>query len=253
MRSPTVGPEEQMQIPMFGLAPVEMGISGHEEEVLARLRAEPRYGPLFESAFPDHREPIGFDNVIRAIASFERTLISGSSAYDRYVYWDEAESLSASARRGMQLFFSARLGCSQCHAGFNFSGPVNSGTQKAEPVFHNTALYSLDSAGAYPDDNQGLYEHTGVPADMGRFRAPSLRNIALTAPYMHDGSLPTLEAVIGHYAAGGRASQSPLKSPQLRGFAISVAEVEDLVSFLDSLTDRSFVEDPRFRDPWATP
>jgi cytochrome c peroxidase len=245
--------EEQMQIPMFGLTPVEMGITGHEEEVLARLHSEPRYGPLFESAFPDDEGPIRFDNVIRAIASFQRTLISGSSPYDRYVYWDDAGSLSASARRGMRLFFSKRLGCAQCHAGFNFSGPVNAGGRVEEPTFHNTALYSLDPEGSYPADNQGLYEHTGVATDMGRFRAPSLRNIALTAPYMHDGSLATLEAVIEHYAAGGRAPQNPLKSPQLSGFEVSIAETRDLVSFLESLTDRAFLEDPRFRDPWASP
>lgn len=246
--------EEQMVTPMFGVSPIEMGMSGHEDEILSRLQVEPRYGTLFEAAFPESSDPIRFEMVIRAIATFERTLISGDSPYDRYVYWDERSDFSDSARRGMSLFFSERLACSRCHSGFNLSGPVMSADETApEPLFHNTALYDLDGEGAYPEDNQGVYESTRVPEDMGRFRAPSLRNIARTAPYMHDGSLPTLEAVIDHYARGGRASESPLKSPELKGFELTKEETQDLVSFLESLTDQRFLEDPRFQNPWKTP
>lgn len=245
--------EEQMEIPMFAVKPVEMGISGHEEEVVNRLLEEPRYLALFHEAFPEEPAPVTLDHAILAIASFERTLISGSSPYDRYVYWDDRESLSDAARRGMHLFFADDLGCSACHAGFNFSGPVVVAGETPEPVFHNTALYSLDDAGSYPADNQGVFDHTGAEEDMGRFRAPTLRNIALTAPYMHDGSLPTLEAVIDHYAGGGRAPDNPLKSPLLAGFEISESEARNLVSFLESLTDRAFLEDPRFENPWAAP
>ena len=97
-----------------------------------------------------------------------------------------------------------------------------------EPVFHNTALYNLDGRGAYPAGDTGLRSITGRRRDTGRFRAPTLRNIALTAPYMHDGSVPTLEAVIDHYAAGGRAGAgNRYKSPLLRGFAISADEKRD--------------------------
>ncbi len=245
--------EEQMQIPMFSLDPVEMGISGHEDEVLRRLETEPRYRTLFHEAFPHQNQPIDLEHVILAIASFERTILSGDSAYDRYVYWDEGAALDDSARRGMSLFFSAELACAECHASFNFSGPVIGTGEPPVSAFHNTGLYSLDPDGAYPADNQGVFEHTGEAADMGHFRAPTLRNIALTAPYMHDGSLPTLEAVIEHYAAGGRAAENPLKSPLLDGFEISTEETLDLVRFLESLTDRSFLEDARFQDPWNTP
>ncbi len=246
--------EEQMKVPMFSLVPVEMGITGSEEEVLQRLRAEPRYRPLFESAFPGDADPVGFDNIVRAIASFERTLLSGDSPYDRYVYWDDREALSEAARRGMDLFFSDRLHCSTCHSGFNLSGPVVwEGGPESPPLFHNTALYDLDGAGSYPPDNPGLFAHTGEWSDMGAFRAPTLRNIALTAPYMHDGSLATLEEVIEHYAAGGRAATSSLKSELLTGFGLSAVEQRDLIRFLESLTDPGFISDPRFSNPWSTP
>ena len=247
----TTSLEEQMRVPMFSMKPIEMGIAGHEAEVLERIGREARYGPLFEAAFPADRNPITFDNIVLAIASFERTLLSGNSAYDRYVYWDERQAMTASARRGMGLFFSDRLRCAECHAGFNLSGPVVwEGGPAAEPEFHNTALYNVDGAGGYPADNRGLMSHTGRGADMGRFRAPTLRNIALTAPYMHDGSLETLEEVIDHYAAGGRASTNPHKSDRLTGFALTPGERIDLVRFLESLTDSSFIDNPTVSDPW---
>ncbi len=116
--------EDQMEIPMFALEPVEMGIMGHEEEVLTRLLGESRYGALFEVAFPEDSASINLENVILAIASFERTLISGSSPYDRYVYWDDRESLSDSACEACDFSSPTDLACSECHAGFNFSGPV---------------------------------------------------------------------------------------------------------------------------------
>ncbi len=112
-----------------------------------------------------------------------------------------------------------------------------------------TGLHDRDGKGAYPPDNTGLVEHTGRPEDMGRFRTPSLRNVELTAPYMHDGSIATLEEAIAHYAAGGRR-RSPLTSEFLPGFTLSAEETQDLIAFLRALTDRRFIEDARFADPW---
>jgi cytochrome c peroxidase len=124
----------------------------------------------------------------------------------------------------------------------------------AEIGFHNIGLYDLDGRGAYPPGNRGLFEHTHQPGDMGRFRAPSLRNVAVTAPYMHDGSIETLAEVIAHYAAGGRDAgrRNPHKSAYVTGFAISERETSDLIAFLESLTDKSFLSDPRLGDPFAT-
>ena len=256
--------EEQMLIPMFSTEPVEMGLKGIETEVLESLARDPIYQALFARAFGEAASSFTMDNVVASIASFERILISGKSAFDRYVYWDEREGFSDAARRGMDLFFSERLSCSVCHGGFNFSGPVRfAGGPKPEPAFHNTALYNLDGQGAYPKNNQGLFEHTHESTDMGRFRAPTLRNIAVSRRYMHDGSIPDLEGVIAHYAAGGRrvesgpnrgiGSASPLKSELLTGFEISARETRDLIAFLESLTDRSFLDDRRFSDPWQSP
>lgn len=245
--------EEQALVPMMNEAPVEMGVRGREAEVLTRFSANADDRARFDSAFPGDPNPWRFERIVQALAVFERTLISGNSAYDRYVYRDDQAALSASARRGMTLFFSERLGCSFCHGGFTFSGPtIWQGSPNVETVFHNTGLYNLRDAkgrpGAYPLDNPGLLAHTGRKRDMGRFRAPTLRNIAVTAPYMHDGSIASLEEVLEHYARGGRTS-SPRKSPRLHGFSLSEAEKADVIAFLHGLTDESFLDDPRFAAP----
>ncbi len=264
--------EDQARIPMFNEHPVELGLFGREDEVLGRLRSDPDYPGMFAAAFPGgvassddaappgDPDPVSVANVVRAIACFERTLISGDSPYDHLLYKDDAGALSESAKRGMRLFFSERLHCSRCHVGFTFSGPVAfEGARPIAPTFHNTGLYNLGGDGSYPEDNPGLYGITGRAEDMGRFRAPTLRNIALTAPYMHDGSIATLAEVIEHYARGGRlvssgpyagdGRDSQRKSDLVRGFDLDDRGKADLVEFLKSLTDRSFVSDPRIAAP----
>lgn len=116
--------EDQMLVPLLGEHPREMNFGGHEKEIPTRLGANPLYSKLFSEAFPSERSPINLQNVQKAIASFERTLLSGNAPYDRLVWKDEREALSPAARRGMALFFSDSLACSKCHAGFTFSGPV---------------------------------------------------------------------------------------------------------------------------------
>jgi cytochrome c peroxidase len=148
--------------------------------------------------------------------------------------------------------------CYHCHGGFNFTDNVqHSKLPMAEQGFHNTGLYNLDGKGAYPKNNSGIRELTGDADDEGKFRTPSLRNVALTAPYMHDGSIPTLEAVIkDHYALAGRAAKSgkgpsPMRSSLIAGFEITPQEVSDVVAFLNSLTDETFIQNPRHSDPWG--
>ena len=253
--------ERQVIIPLFSEFPVEMGVTGHEEEVLARLQADQRYQELFAAAFPAEAAPINYHNVVQALASFVRSLISGNSAYDRYLAGDKS-ALAPAARRGMDLFFSERFECHHCHVAFNFSAAtVHANSTFSASVFQNNGLYNLDGQGAYPRGNRGLYEITGVANDMGRFRPPTLRNVELTAPYMHDGSLATLEDVIRHYAAGGReitegpnqgdGRRNPLKSPLVSGFTITDQEVADLESFLRSLTDTDFTTNPHAANPFV--
>ena len=242
--------EHQALIPIFGESPVEMGMVGREDELFARLASDPAYPPRFRAAFPETGGRIDLAGITRALASFQRSLVSAGSPYDRYRYGGQPDAISPAAKRGEALFFSERLECFHCHGGVHLTDNlVHSRKPFAEYAFHNTGLHDRDGKGAYPPDNTGLVEHTGRPEDMGRFRTPSLRNVELTAPYMHDGSIATLEEAIAHYAAGGR-QRSPLTSEFLPGFTLSVQETQDLVAFLRALTDRRFIEDPRFADPW---
>jgi cytochrome c peroxidase len=252
--------EPQALIPMFGDDPIELGMGGMERLLLERLRAEPRYQALFPLAFPEETDPFSVDGVARALASFERTMISGDSPYDRYARGDPG-AISESAQRGLMLFESERLSCSQCHTGFNFQDSFHHACTDARDVhFHNTGLYNLGGTGAFPSPNTGVHAFTGVESDMGRFRVPTLRNIAVTPPYMHDGSIATLDEVLDHYAAGGRAiasgpfagdgSQNPYKSDRVHGFELGEQERLDLIAFLQSLTDETFLTNPALSNPW---
>ena len=256
--------EEQALVALFGEHPVELGMAGHEALLVEGLAAEPLYQTLFHDAYPGEPDPITVANVAKALGAFQRTLISHDSPYDRFVYGGDESALTASARRGAELFFSERLECFHCHGGFNFTDAVeHGGAISTDVAFHNTGLYDLDGRGAYPADNQGLLEITGDRRDMGRFRAPTLRNIELTGPYFHDGSAATLEDALAHYEAGGRSiedgpnagvgSESPLRSIIVNGFTLTEAERADVLAFLHSLTDRTFITDPRFADPFAPP
>jgi cytochrome c peroxidase len=243
--------EAQIAVPMFNEHPIELGLKGREAEVVGRLSVGGvggRDASMFAAAFPGDSPSVTFGNVVKAIAAFERTLVSGDSPFDHYLYRDERSAITPAAKRGMDLFFSKQLRCSECHSGFNLSGPVlSAASDPAEPQFHNTGLYDLDGRGAYPSRDRGLVDKTGTPADMGRFRAPTLRNIVVTAPYMHDGSVATLEAAVAHYARGG--VKSVMQSDRIKGFRISRSETADLVEFLKSLTDRTFLTNPAFARP----
>lgn len=250
--------EAQALLPIFGEDPVELGLAGKEDLLLQRLNEDAQYPELFSAAFPGEPQPVSLGSVVKALAAFQRTLLSGGSPYDRYTYRDELDALSLSAKRGMTLFFSERLECFHCHQGFAFTDSVKHKlTQFPEVTFHNTNLYNVDEKGAYPAVDQGLYEFTRKPEDMGRYRSPTLRNIAVTAPYMHDGSIATLSEVLDHYAAGGKgsahgAAPSPYQSEFVRGFTLTPQERQDVLAFLESLTDTEFLTDPRFSDPFAS-
>ncbi len=253
--------EIQALTPLFGDAPVEMGMGGREQAVTALLRTDALYRERIPAVFPGDADPYSVLNALRAIAAFTRSIVSFDSAYDRYLRGDPA-AMSDSQLRGMELFFSERLECFHCHGGFNFTDSSTHASALVESVgFHNNGLYNLGGRGDYPPDNTGLYDLTGERRDMGRFKAPTMRNIAVTAPYMHDGSLATLEEVLAHYARGGRLIEdgplagdgrlSPYRSPFVSGFELTDEEAADVLAFLHALTDESLLSDPRFGDPFA--
>ncbi|MEZ4363545.1 MAG: di-heme enzyme [Kofleriaceae bacterium] len=261
--NPTLGTlEAQVVVPMFGDRPIELGTGEDLQGILARLAAEPRYPPLFAAAFPHDTQPIHRASIISAIASFMRSLIRGGSPADRERAGNTNGALSESALRGKALFFSERTHCSRCHGGLNFTVATSTDEPRDAPVYANNGLYNVGNAGRYPSDNPGLAAITGQPGDDGKFRVPPLRNLTLTAPYMHDGSVATLEDVVDNYARGGRVlvdgplagdgALHPNKSPLVAGFALTAQEREGLLAWLRSLTDEGFGGDPRFADPWTT-
>jgi len=252
--------EQQMRTPLFATAPVEMGVNdANRDAVLARIAGDPAYGPMFAEAFPGETAPVRWDNVIRAIATFQRTLVSGDSRWDRAERGELA--LEPAEARGRDLFFAPRAGCSACHGGVTFAQPTHADGVPVTTTHHNIGLYDVGGAGTYPAPNRGLFERTRDAADNGRFRTPSLRNVAVTGPYMHDGSVATLEEVIELYAAGGRhvtfgplagdGRNHPARSPLVGPLALSQQDRADLLAFLRALTDPGFLSDPRHSNPFA--
>ena len=255
--------EKQMEVPLFGENPVEMGINdGNKAAVLKGLADAALYPPKFAAAFPAQADPFTWGNVIKAIAAFERSLISGNSKYDQASAGKVL--FTAEEQRGKDLFFGDKAGCTQCHKGFNFNDQVvDADTQVIPKPFHNIGLYNVGGTGAYPEPNRGVMELSGLYQDMGAFRAPSLRNVAVTAPYMHDGSIATLEEVIDVIADGGRnvttgvnagdGRLSPYKSKLVVALPLSAQDKADLIAFLKTLTDHEFLGNPLQSDPFKSP
>jgi cytochrome c peroxidase len=205
--------------------PLEMG-STHEGTV-KRIAGVKGYAPLFKAVFGD--EKVDIDRVAKAIATFERTVLTGNSPYDRWQAGD-MEAMSEAAVRGHALFNnSAKGNCAICHDGFNFS----------DSDFHNLGV-GLRTA--KPD--LGRFEVTKLEKDKGAFRTPTLRNLADTAPYMHDGSEKTLEAVVAFYNKGGE--KNPHLDGRIHPLGLSPEESADLVAFMNALNgDKVEIEAPK--------
>lgn len=255
--------EEQLDIPIRNDRPIELGVTdGVRDEVVARFASDAEYVAMFRAAFPDSPSGPTLNKVVLALSSFCRALISGASPYDRFLQGD-ATALTEQQRRGLTLFGGERLECFHCHAGtlqtvaFRLDGTSDADARRR---FFNTGLYDVDGTGSYPAHDQGLYDVTLDPRHRGMFRPPSLRNVAVTAPYMHDGSIATLRGVLDHYASGGRlitdgpwagdGRRSPLKSGLVRGFSATDEEIESVIAFLEALTDDAFLTDPAFSNPF---
>lgn len=190
--------------------------------LIDRLQRNKEYVALAQKAYGEDFSKFVIQS---AIASFERTLISENSPYDDFVRGN-TDALDASQKRGMHLFFE-ELYCAQCHNGIDFTNER----------FTNNGLYA-----EYADN--GRMRLTSNPVDQGIFRVPTLRNVAVTAPYMHDGSVNTLMDVVRHYESGGRVH--PGKAREIQPFELTNQQREDLVHFLEALTDSTFLTNPEF-------
>ncbi|HEY9116088.1 MAG TPA: c-type cytochrome, partial [Bacteroidales bacterium] len=174
-----------------------------------------------------NREPDHYV-IARALATFERSIISGNSPYDQYFFQNKKTALSFQEIAGMELFNSEKTNCFSCHSGFNFSNYS----------FQNNGLYQ-----EYAD--MGRFKLTNIETDRALFKVPSLRNVGVTGPYMHDGSMKTLKEVVAHYNSGGK--NHPHKNEMIKPLNLTEAEQAALIAFLRSLTDYDFVNNKKFR------
>jgi cytochrome c peroxidase len=207
--------EEQATQPIGN--PVEMGMPAMKE-VVRRLRDDASYRRDFAAAFPSDGE-ISEDNLAKALACFERTILSGNSPYDQYLAGDTS-AMSASAQRGMEIFKDKERGnCETCHASFNFT----------DENFNNLGV-GMERR----DPDLGRYDVSGLEGHQGAFKTPTLREIANTAPYMHDGSIQSLEAVVDFYIKGGQ--QNEWLSTKMKELNLSERDKLDLIEFMKALS-----------------
>jgi len=210
--------EEQAKGPLS--APQEMDMP--PGQAAATVQSIAGYRKAFAAAYPG--EPITVETMARAIATFERTIVSGIAPFDRWLAGDR-DAISPAARRGFALFNSPRTNCSSCHSGWRFT----------DDGFHDIGLPGTDPGRAKIMPDVPVLDHA--------FKTPTLRNIAERGPYMHDGSMPTLDAAIDHYARG--FIRRPSLAPEMKAFTLTPGEKADLIAFLQSLSSR----DPRVTAP----
>lgn len=234
--------------------------------VLGKIRSLPDYDGRFEAVFG--RGPT-METVGMALASYERTLISGNSPFDRWYYGGEEDAVPEATKRGFELF-TGKAGCSGCHLvgqdyalftddemhntglGYRASMGIESPTERvvlAPGVYVDVDREIIDAVGEAPPPDIGLYEITQNPHDRWKYKTPTLRNVALTAPYMHNGAFATLEEVVRFYNGGGVPNE--LLDPLIRPLGLTDAEVADLVVFLKSLTGSNV--DTLVSDAFAAP
>ncbi|MCY3954502.1 MAG: c-type cytochrome [Nitrospira sp.] len=208
--------------------PIEHGFKDHDE-LVAKVKSIAGYQPLFERAFGS--PAITTDLIGKAIASFQRTLLSGNSAYDRFTMGNEEQALSANAQNGLRVFLGKGQ-CLRCHFGFNFT----------DEQYHNLGVGSNKK-----ESDVGRQAVTKKAEDTGAFKTPTLREIAKTAPYMHDGSLATLREVVDFYDQGG--IPNPRLDPVIKPLKLTEQEKKDLVEFMESLNGEGWNVTPSTQFP----
>ncbi|MBX9783515.1 MAG: hypothetical protein K2X48_09500 [Chitinophagaceae bacterium] len=199
---------------------------------MKRFSSDKVYQQLFQTAFTKDENPVTVKNVQYSIASFIKTIVSFQSAYDK-------KMLNETEQKGLQLFQSKELKCSQCHSGVNFNQP-----QFQTSPYFNTGFFTDTFV------NKGLFAFTKNKNDWGKYKVPTLRNLVFTAPYLHDGSAETLEQVIQLYEQGGKPS-AVNKHLFITGFKLNSQQRSELMAFLLSLSDSTVITNNVFTNPWT--
>jgi cytochrome c peroxidase len=245
--------EEQAKDPFVN--PIEHGLKNHEP-ILQTIRSDPTYPAAFKTVFGVEAKGITIDHVVKAIAAFERTVISGDSPFDRYLYGNDKSAMSASAIRGLEIY-RVKGRCQDCHnigqtnatftdnkfhnVGVGFKR-INTRVMQIANAFRKAKKEGKDVDRSVLTDLEtselGRFIVTVTPSDIGAFKTSTLRNIAVTAPYMHDGSLKTLEEVVELYDKGGESN--PFLDSGIRQLNLTAQEKADLVEFMKALTSPQF-------------
>jgi cytochrome c peroxidase len=242
--------QKQIKRPLYSEHPVELGLNLHYPQLKHYLENSSRYVQLFKQAFPNDTTLFTLPQIETSIIAFVNTIKSYNTPFDKQI-------MSESAKKGYQLFSSNKLKCATCHTPPQFT--IAALSTNVDSVYTNIGLYNVGNKNSYPVSDAGLFAVTQKKEDDGKFKIPTLRNVMLTQPYMHDGSMATIDEVIDMYARGGRdvnygenkgdGKYNTNKSHLINGFALSVEERKNLIDFLHALTDTSILINPNFSNP----
>ncbi|MFY7965714.1 MAG: cytochrome c peroxidase [Chitinophagaceae bacterium] len=245
--------EQQSNIPLFGIHPIEMGNDSNNIHFLEFVYIDKNYATLLKSC---KIEKIDWNIVKHLIATYVRTFKFQNAKYDLVV--KGKAKFTNDELAGKKLFFSDKLNCRKCHSGNDFDEPEFTRMNK----YQNIGLYNIGKDSLYANDDNGLFNESNDKDDIGKFKIPSLRNIMLTAPYFHDGSAANINDVIDSYSKGGRDIKDgpfkgdgrlhPSKNQFIEGFKITQKEHHQLISFLKTLTDTSYLKNPFYNNPFVS-
>lgn len=244
---------QQINNPLFNEHPAEMGVKNNEEIILKKIISDSLYLVMFK----EEGKEISWYNIKYDICSFVESINSFNAPYDSYMAGNK-NALTTSEIEGMNLFFSPQLKCFTCHGEKNFSTPIQ--FEDKQEYFFNTGMYNLEGRNNYPVYDMGLYDLTKQPKDIGKFRVPTLRNLAFTGPYLHDGSEASLLNILRFYQRGGRLINEGInkgdgknnihKSSRINGYSITEKQQMYLLQFLYSLSDSSFITNKNYQNPF---
>jgi cytochrome c peroxidase len=242
--------QQQSTIPLFGKNPVEMGMDSSNNEQLKFILSDKKYQSILQSSTPK----INWAFVQDAIAAYVKTFKFYNSKYDKFLA--KKAQLTSLEKTGMNFFFNDANKCIRCHGGKDFDAPQNPDMYP----YQNIGLYNVGENHYYGNNDNGAYDVNNDTTDIGRFKIPSLRNIAITAPYFHDGTAKNLKAVIEHYNNGGRNTtegknkgdgrEHPNKHPMIGAIEITPQETKALIAFLKTLTDTSYLKNKLYKNPF---